>query len=95
MSEDCHSSDNAQPEAALGGDVACHECGQPVKPAEAYLCELERADGSTETVVFHSGIDRMCPVRYAAKRLGQINDRLEAILAALAGGKIDLRGSRK
>jgi hypothetical protein len=80
MSEDCHNSDNAMP-AEIGTSVACYHCGEAVTPGEAYICEFENHDGSTEPVVFHKGLDRMCAFKWAAARLEDFNGRLEAILA--------------
>jgi hypothetical protein len=66
---------------SIGTEVACYHCGEPVKPEEAYICEIENRDGSTEPVVFHKGLDRMCAFGWAAERLESISGRLEAILA--------------
>jgi len=79
MSEDCHDSNNApiQDDTQV---VACYACGEPVKPEEAYLCEIERMDDTTEIAVFHATINKLCPLKWAAKRLGEINTKLEAIL---------------
>jgi hypothetical protein len=82
MSEDCHNSNNAIPTYDGTQAVACHACGEPVKPEEAYLCELAKRDGTTEIAVFH-GIDRLCPLKWALERLENIGGRLEAILALL------------
>jgi hypothetical protein len=85
MSEDCHDSNNApvQDDTQI---VSCYECGQPVKPEQAYPCEIENLDGSTEVVVFHVGLDRMCPMLWAAKQLQRINNKLEAALNLLLKG---------
>jgi len=82
MNEDCHDSNNAP--AQNGTEtVACHACGEPVKPEEAYLCELSKLDGTTEITVFHKGADYMCPLRWATGRLEDLGGRLEAIIALL------------
>lgn len=80
MSEDCHDSNNVPAQDGTE-TVACHACGKPVKPEEAYLCELTKRDGTTEIAVFHKGIDYMCPLKWAAERLENISGRLEAIIA--------------
>jgi hypothetical protein len=95
MSEDYHDSNNLNPftgepqwfpthlpNPAWGTEsVPCHECGEPVLPEEAYLFEFSKRDGTTDIAVFHKGIDRMCPLKWAAERLESISGRLEAILA--------------
>jgi hypothetical protein len=91
MSEDCHDSNNENPFRVTRGDmapffgtpigtVACLACGEPVKPEDAFLSEIEHPDGTTEVAVFHAGIDRMCPLKWAGERLQAINRKLEAIL---------------
>jgi hypothetical protein len=64
-------------EEVPGTTVACYGCGEAVTPDEAYLCEFENPDGSKYTVVFHKGIDRMCPLKWAVERLVDIAKRLE------------------
>jgi hypothetical protein len=82
MSEDCHDSNNApvQDDTQV---VSCYACGEPVKPQDAFPCELENLDGTTEIAVFHSGIDRMCPLKWAGDQLKRINTKLEAILVIM------------
>jgi hypothetical protein len=63
MSEDCHNSDNTMP-VEIG--IACHHCGESVTPEEAYVCEFVNPDGTMSPVVFHKGLDRMCPFKWAA-----------------------------
>ena len=82
MSEDCHDSNNA-PVHDSTQVVTCLACGEPVKPQDAYLCEIEGMDDTTEIAVFHSGIDKLCPLRWAGEQLRLVNDKLEAILALM------------
>ncbi len=82
MSEDCH--DSRLPNPLSGTEtIPCRFCREPVKPEEAYLCELENRDGTTEVAVFHGSFDRMCPMKWVAERLENLNGRLEAIIALL------------
>jgi hypothetical protein len=67
--------------SGIGTETACHYCGQPVTPDQAYLCEQENRDGGTYTIVFHSSIDQLCALKWGAERLENIAGRLEAILA--------------
>jgi len=72
MSEDCMS---------VGTEVACHHCGGAVTPDQAYLCEFINRDGSTYTVVFHKGLEQLCALQWAAKKMEEVGGRIEAILA--------------
>lgn len=95
MSEDCHDSNNINPftgeprwllpelEKALSDQLTsmpCTECGEPVKPGEAFVCDMEHQDGTTEVAVFHKGLDKMCAFKWSARKLEEANRKLEAIL---------------
>jgi hypothetical protein len=61
--------------------LPCAECGQPVKPEEAFVVDLELQNGTSEVVVFHKGPDFMCPFKWSVRKLQVVGQRLESILA--------------
>src|SRR5271157_4014016 len=43
--------------------VPCAECGEPVRPEDAFPVEIERPDGASEVAVFHRDFTKLCPGR--------------------------------
>jgi hypothetical protein len=94
MSEDCHDSNNENPFQINNGDmwpdsafrlfddptIPCTECGEPVHVDEAYPVEINRLDGTTEVALFHRDFIRLCPLKWANKRLEKANENLNKVL---------------
>jgi len=72
MSEDCHDSNNSNDaDFRIFDDpaVLCAECGEPVFANEAYMVDIAHMDGTFEVVIFHEDFAKLCPLRWASKRL--------------------------
>jgi hypothetical protein len=87
MSEDCHDSNNERSPERIERDadmmimLPCTECGELLAPFEAYPVEIEHFDGRpSEIALFHADWRKMCPLKYANKRLEAANAKLMQIL---------------
>src|SRR5258708_819142 len=56
--------------------IPCAECGEPVHAAEAYPMEIENFDGTSEIAVFHTDFAKLCPLKWASKRLEAVNAKM-------------------
>ena len=72
---------DAERNADMQIEMPCAECGEPVFPYEAYPVEITHFDGrDSEIAIFHADHVRMCPLKWATKRLDASGEKLRKML---------------